>query len=152
MAPTNTLSTSSSFSITFFSHQSSALWPLSPQLLHSPLKQGFLAVLLLFLFSFLFPQQSGALWTYLPHLFHSPLKNLLFLFIHFFYPDFNSRTLSSGSYFSLVFLPLSCVFQNQHISFFRNLNYILAMFTLHENLNYLYLLGKKLKTYALSYF
>ena len=47
--PTKMLLTIYSFSLHFFSKHSTALWPLFPKFLHSPLKRVFLEVLLLFL-------------------------------------------------------------------------------------------------------
>ena len=74
MAPTNMLSTSSSFSFLLY-QPSTTLYSFSHNFLHSLLNQGFL--LFLFLFPLLsFPQKSDALWSYLPHLLHMPLKNL----------------------------------------------------------------------------
>ena len=102
------------------------------------------------MFSFLFPQQSGALWQYLPHLLHSTLKDLLFLFVHLFFPAFNTRTLSSGSSFSFRFLPISSVFHNQHISFFGSFNCILEIFMLQDTLTCLYYSAKTSKTCDLS--
>ena len=141
------MSTSLYLYFTFFTPKSSTLWPLFTHLLHYPLKRGFL---LLFMFSFLFPQQSDTLWPYLPHLLHSTLKNLLLLFLHLFSLEFNTRTLSSGSYFSVLFLLLSSIFQNQRISFFRYLKFISAMFKFQGTLTCLYSSGKISKTLALS--
>ena len=62
VAPTNRLSTSSSFYVPLFSQQSTSLWPLFSHFLYSMLKRGFLAVLFSFMLSFLFLQNADALW------------------------------------------------------------------------------------------
>ena len=98
---------------------------------------------------FLFPQQSDALWPYLPQFLHSLLKNSLFLFLYLFSPAFNTRTLSSGSSFSSVFLPFSSILQNQRIYLFRHLNCILVMFMLQDTLTCLYYSGNTPKTGSL---
>ena len=85
VAPTKRFPESTSFYF-FFAQQSTALCPLFPQLLHSPLKLGFLLFLLSFMLSFfllLFRQQSDALWPYFPHLLHSPLNKSPFLLYYF---------------------------------------------------------------------
>ena len=120
------------------------MWPIFPQLFHSPLKRGFLAVLLLFLLLplFLLPQHSDALWPYLSQLLHYPFKNLPFLLLLLFTQVFNARTFSSDSSFYCVFLLFSYVFHNQHISFLKYLYSIFVMLTFQDTLTGLYYSGK----------
>ena len=130
--PTKRLSESSSFSFPFFSQKSTALCPIFPQLLHSPLKRYFL-FLFLFLLSFPlfpFPYKSVTLWTYFPHLLHLPLKKLTFLLFHLFSPAFNARTFSSSSILSCVSFLFNSVLQNQRIYLFRSLNSIFGILAL----------------------
>ena len=130
------LLTSLSFYFPFFAQQSTALWPIVLQSLHSPLKRRFLAVLLLFMLSlfFLIPQNYDAVWLYLSQLLHSPLNNLTFLLLLLFSLVFNTRTFSSDSSFSCVFLPFGYIFQNQNISFLKYLDSIFVMLTLQDTL------------------
>ena len=114
-----------------------------------PVEAG-LSFIIIVVCVFVFFQRSDALRPYLPHLLHSPLNNLLLLFYFFFSPTFTARTLSSGSYFSFVFLPFSSVFQNQCISFYGYFKCIVSMFTLQDTLTCLYYSGKTSKTRALS--
>ena len=130
------LATSSYFSFPLFAQQSTALCPLFPQLLNSILKQGFM-FLLSFLLSFtllLFTHKSVYLWSYLPHLLNHPYNKFPFLLFRLFSPEFNAITLSSGSIFYCVLFLFNSVFQNRCISFFRSLNAISKISTLHNNL------------------
>ena len=130
VAPTNILSTLSSFSL-FFAQQPTALWPLFPQLLHCPLKWVFLLFFFLFmlLFSLLsFPQKYDIIWLYLPHLLHVHLNNLPFLYC-LISTVFNSITLSTGSGVSWFLFLFNSVLQNKQISIFRLLNEIFDIFT-----------------------
>ena len=146
----NMLLTSLSFYFPFLSKQSTAMWPLFPQLLHPPLNQGFLEVLLTFMlsFSFFFPQQSDALWPYLPHLLHLPFKKLFFFF-RFFSLAFNARTFYSDSAFYCAFISFRSIFQNQLIYFFEYLNSIFSILMLKDTLTGLYYSDKTSKTCAL---
>ena len=152
MAPTKCLSTSSSFYCTFFAQKSTALWPIFPQLFHSLLKRGFLAVLFLFLLLFLllFTQHFDALWPYFPHLLHSPLKNLILLFLRLFPRRSTLEPSILIHIFPLIFFR-PAVFQEKRISLFKYLNFIFAMLTLQDTLTGLYSAGKTSNTCALSF-
>ena len=78
------------------------------------------------------------------------LEELAVVFLYFFSPVFNSRNLSSCSYFSFVFLLFRSVVQNQRIYFFGSLKCIWDMFTLQDTIICLYYSGETSKTCVLS--